>query len=67
MGEESTENLQEGLGFKNIKVVGLTERKFLLRSDKEDDWKNLDTKFFSKWFSIIRKFKEEDLIVPRTA
>lgn len=56
---------QEGLGF--IKVVGLSERKFLLRSEKEEGWENFGLEPLLKWFSNIRSFEEKDLYLSRIA
>ncbi|KAK1352858.1 hypothetical protein POM88_052696 [Heracleum sosnowskyi] len=68
--EESSDSLQVNINKADIKgiiVVGLTERKFLLRKEEEGDWDNGLINKHSLWFSIIRKFQEKDLILPRTA
>lgn len=67
--EETVESLQknikdEGLG--NISIVRLSDRKFLLKNEEELSWKDNDFKAFSKWFSVVRKFKETYLVLPRT-
>lgn len=38
----------------------------MLRNEEGEGWKGVDFKALSPWFTVIRKFKEEDMIVPRT-
>ncbi|KAK1360354.1 hypothetical protein POM88_044828 [Heracleum sosnowskyi] len=67
--DETPENLQDSLlemGYSYIKVVGLSDRKFILRNEESPEWKDFAFKNLSHLFSVIRKFKEEDMIVPRT-
>ncbi|KAK1403272.1 hypothetical protein POM88_002877 [Heracleum sosnowskyi] len=67
--DETPEALQDKLsvlGYDFIKVVGLSDRKFILRNEASPEWKDFVFKNLSIWFTVIRKFKEEDLIVPRT-
>ncbi|KAK1387930.1 hypothetical protein POM88_016108 [Heracleum sosnowskyi] len=56
----------EKIGFGKIKVVGLSGRKFLLRSEEEEGWANMDIAELKEYFSIVRNFEEEDLFMPRT-
>ncbi|KAK1361733.1 hypothetical protein POM88_046207 [Heracleum sosnowskyi] len=53
-------------GFDYIKVVGLSERKFLLRTEKMEGWKDFDKEPLLTWFYKIRPFEENDLLLSRT-
>ncbi|KAK1379692.1 hypothetical protein POM88_026436 [Heracleum sosnowskyi] len=67
--EESADSLQQQLDEANldyVKVVGLTERKFLLRSENDTNWDTVDFKTLAEWFSVVRKFQSKDLVLPRT-
>lgn len=47
-------------------MVGLSDRKFLLRNEDPMGWKNFDDNSISSWFSKIRDFGETDILIPRT-
>lgn len=66
---ENSTSLQEAidlLGHNSIKVVGLSDRKFLLRTELETGWKYFEVKDLDMLFSKLRDFSQEDLVLERT-
>lgn len=54
------------MGHNAIKVVGLSERKFLLRSESVNEWKDFNKYDFDKIFIMIRDFVHKDFVLERT-
>lgn len=66
--DETSGNLQDKLesaGIEKIRVVGLNERKFILKSEKSDMWDSFDCSVLDTWFSKVSNFQDKDLVVPR--
>lgn len=51
--------------FDFIKVVGLSERKLLLRSEKTEGWEDSALDPLLKWLSKVKPFEENDLYISR--
>lgn len=67
--EETSGKLQEkmkAVGIEKIKLVGLNEKKFILICEREENWDGFDISTLNCWFSKVKKFGDDDLVVPRT-
>lgn len=54
------------LGYDFVKVVGLSSRKFILRSESEKGREDVKEEDLSVWFLNIRNFTNQDLVMART-
>lgn len=68
--EEEVGNLQDkfkDMGLSKYRVIALSKRKFLVRKDNSDNWKDFEETDMSVWFCQIRDFMDIDHIISRTA
>ncbi|KAL1816839.1 hypothetical protein ACET3Z_019413 [Daucus carota] len=66
--EESSEALQsklQSMGLENYKVNSLSKRKFLIRKDSKESWKEFEETDLSVWFCKLRRFEEHDFVISR--
>lgn len=46
-------------------MVGLSNRKFILRSESDSGWDEVQENDLSSWFPRIRKFTQQDLVMEK--